>query len=134
VGVSPGGYRDGLIHAAENGDGGKSIVPLKRLWAYGNYTRYIRPGYVRVDTTGASGAYPLAFKGERDGKEQLVIVLINEKFSAQKITLNGDFSAYSTMEVHETSSYRDLANTYSGAVKTDVTLPMQSVITIVLTK
>ena len=134
VGVSPGGYRDGLIHATENGTGEKNIVPLKRLWAYGNYTRYIRPGYVRVDATGASGAYPLAFKGERDGKEQLVIVMINDKFTAQKITLNGDFSAYSAMEVHETSSYRDLANTYSGAVKTDVTLPMQSVITIVMTK
>ena len=134
VGVSPGGYRDGLIHATENGTGEKSIVPLKRLWAYGNYTRFIRPGFVRVDANGVKGAYPVAFKGERDGKQQLVIVLINEQFSSQFIELAGDFSAYSKMEIHETSTARDLARTYNGAVKTEVTLPMQSVITIVLSE
>ena len=134
VGVSPGGYRDGLIHATENGTGEKSILPLKRLWAYGNYTRFIRPGFVRVDANGVKDAYPVAFKGERDGKQQLVIVLINEQFSSQFIELAGDFSAYSKMEIHETSTARDLARTYNGAVKTDVTLPMQSVITIVLSE
>ena len=134
VGVSPGGYRDGLIHAVENGTGEKSIVPLKRLWAYGNYTRYIRPGFVRVDASGAKALSPVAFKGERDGKEQLVIVLINEAFQAQTVKLAGNFSAYTKMEIHETSTQRDLARTYNGAVKTDVTLPMQSVVTIVLSK
>ena len=134
VGVSPGGYRDGLIHATENGAGEISIVPLKRLWAYGNYTRFIRPGFVRVDVDGAKDFAPIAFTGEKDGKRQLIIVLINEKFTAQKITLDGEFSAYTTMQVHETSTYRDLAKTYAGAVKTEVTLPMQSVITIVLSE
>ena len=38
------------------------------------------------------------------------------------------------MEIHETSTQRDLARTYNGAVKTDVTLPMQSIVTIVLSK
>jgi len=134
VGVSPGGYRDGLIHATENGTGEKSIVPLKRLWAYGNYTRYIRPGFVRVDANGAKSLDPVAFKGERDGKQQLVIVLINEAYATQKVNLAGDFSAYATMQVHETSTNRDLARTYNGAVKTEVSLPMQSVITIVLSE
>ena len=134
VGVSPGGYRDGLIHAAENGTGEKSIVPLKRLWVYGNYTRYIRPGFVRVEASGAKGLDPVAFKGERDGKQQLVIVLINEDFRPQTVKLDGDFSAYSTMQVHETSANRDLARTYSGAVKDEITLPMQSVITIILSE
>ncbi len=134
VGVSPGGYRDGLIHAAENGTGEKSIVPLKRLWAYGNYTRYIRPGFVRVETSGAKGLDPVAFKGERDGKQQLVIVLINEDYRPQTVKLSGDFSAYATMQVHETSANRDLARTYSGAVKDEVTLPMQSVVTIVMSE
>ena len=134
VGVSPGGYRDGLIHATENGAGEKSIVPLKRLWAYGNYTRYIRPDFTRVEASGAKSLDPVAFKGERDGKQQLVIVLINEDYRAQTVRLNGDFSAYTTMQTHETSSARDLARTYSGAVKTEVTLPMQSVVTIVMSE
>ena len=134
VGVSPGGYRDGLIHATENGAGEISIVPLKRLWAYGNYTRYIRPGFTRVETTGAKAFSPVAFTGEKDGKRQLVIVLVNGEYNAEKVDLAGDFSAYTTMQVHETSTYRDLAKTYSGAVKTEHTLPMQSVITIVLSE
>lgn len=134
VGVSPGGYRDGLIHATENGAGEISIVPLKRLWAYGNYTRYIRPGFVRVDALGAKEAQPVAFKGERDGKQQLVIVLINDQYSSQHIQLSGDFSAYAAMQIHETSAARDLAKTYAGAVKTDITLPMQSVVTIVMSE
>ena len=132
VGVSPGGYRDGLIHAFESDVNGKSIVPLKRLWAYGNYTRFIRPGFVRVDTDGAGSVFPVAFKGERDGKQQLVIVLINEKDTEQSVTLEGDFTAYASMEIHETSTSRDLARTYTGAVNPEVIVPSQSVITIVL--
>ena len=131
VGVSPGGYRDGLIHATENGAGEISIVPLKRLWAYGNYTRYIRPGFTRVDVEGGKGLYPVAFTGEKDGKQQLVIVLINDQYTARKLTLEGDFSRYSTMQVHETSNYRDLAKTKEGAVETSLSVPAQSVITIV---
>ncbi|MBQ8555047.1 MAG: xylanase [Clostridia bacterium] len=134
VGVAPGGYHDGLIYASESGDGEVSIVPVKRLWAYGNYTRYIRPGFTRVDVSGNDSLRPVAFIGENDGKEQLVIVLINDQFSAQTAILEGDFSQYSSMTVHETSNYRDLARTYSGAVDTSVSVPMQSVITIVLSK
>jgi len=87
-----------------------------------------------VDANGAKSLDPVAFKGERDGKQQLVIVLINEAYATQKVNLAGDFSAYATMQVHETSTNRDLARTYNGAVKTEVSLPMQSVITIVLSE
>ena len=134
VGVAPGGYHDGLIYASQAGDGSISIVPLKRLWAYGNYTRFIRPGFTRGDVSGSKDLRPVAFKGENDGKEQLILVLINDKFTTQQAVLEGDFSAYSSMEIHETSNYRDLARTYKGAVKTEFSVPMQSVVTVVLTK
>ncbi len=134
VGVAPGGYRDGLIYATETGDGDISIVPLKRLWAYGNYTRYIRPGYTRVETSGAKNAFPVAFTGRNDkGEEQLIIVLINAEMKPQTIDLTG-IDGYSRMEIHETSNNRDLARTYQGAVQSSVTLPLQSVVTLVLSK
>lgn len=133
VGVAPGGYRDGLIYASESGDG-VSIVPLKRLWAYGNFTRYVRPGFTRVETKGAKNVYPCAFTGKNDkGQEQLVIVLINEDMKPQTVNLSG-IAGYSKMEIHETSASRDLARTYNGAVQESVTMPLQSVITVVLTK
>ena len=134
VGVAPGNYHDGLMYASEAGDGSISIVPVKRLWAYGNYTRFVRPGFTRVDVTGGSILRPVAFKGENGGKEQLVIVLINDSYTNQVVSLDGDFSGYTAMQIHETSNARDLARTYNGAVKTQFTVPMQSVVTIVLSK
>ncbi len=132
VGVAPGGYRDGLIYASESADG-VSIVPLKRLWAYGNYSRFVRPGFTRVGTSGAKNAFPCAFVGEKNGVEQLVIVLINEEMKPLTVDLAG-IDGYAKMEVHETSTNRDLARTYSGAVQSSVVLPLQSVVTVVLSK
>ena len=134
VAVSPRGYHDGVIHAWQEEDGGVQIMPLKRLWAYGNYTRFIRPGFVRVDVQGAETLLPVAFRGVRDGKQQLVLVLLNDRDEPQTASLEGDFSAYARMEIHETSASHDLACTYAGAVKTDVTVPARSVITIVLSE
>jgi O-glycosyl hydrolase len=134
VGVAPGGYRDGLIYATQAGDGSISIVPLKRLWSYGNYSRFIRPGFTRVDVKGGKKLYPVAFTGVKDGKQQLVVVVINDQFAAEQLNLKGDFSRYASMEVHETSNYRDLARTKRGAVETSLNIPPQSVITIVFSE
>jgi len=70
----------------------------------------------------------------RDGKEQLVLVVINEKFDPQTCNFSGDFSAYKTMEVYETSTQRDLARVKQGQVETSLTIPAQSVVTIVMSK
>nr|MBR4281323.1 xylanase [Clostridia bacterium] len=134
VGVAPGNYHDGLMYASQAGDGSISIVPVKRLWAYGNYTRYVRPGFTRVDVSGNDALFPVAFTGVNNGQEQLVIVLINDQLTAQTAVLEGDFSAYTSMQVHETSTNRDLARTYNGAVKTEIIVPLQSVVTIVMSK
>lgn len=134
VGVSPGGYRDGLMHASMNGAGEVSLVPLKRLWAYGNYTRYIRPGFTRVDIAGGEECHAVAFTGEEYGKRKLVVVLVNADKAEKKIELNGDFKAYNAIVAYETSANRDLVKITERVANTAFTLTPQSVTTIVFSE
>ena len=67
----------------------KSGGDTKRHWTLGNYSKFIRPGYVRVDITGApSGVLLSAFKGTGSA---VVIVAINKNASAVSvpITISG---------------------------------------------
>jgi O-glycosyl hydrolase len=55
--VSPYDYKDGLIfvdHRPDDGDYRES----KLLWALGNYSRFVRPGMVRVEVDRSDGAAP----------------------------------------------------------------------------
>ncbi|HEY5583152.1 MAG TPA: glycoside hydrolase [Ruminiclostridium sp.] len=81
----------------------------KRLYTLGNYSRFIRPGYVRVsaDSNPTSNVYLTAYKNPSDGK--FVIVAINNGGSNKSInfSLNG-FTATSVTS-YRTSSSENLA-------------------------
>lgn len=137
VGVAPGNYRDGLIYVNTSR---RAYKPAKRLWGYGNFTKFIRSGYVRV---AASNPYKdiynmksVAFTGTNDeGKEQLVIVMINrEEEKTVQLSLN-DQSRYATYEVYTTNEQYDLEMTASGEYKehTPFTIMGESIVTFVLT-
>jgi len=137
VGVAPGGYRDGLIYIDEKS---QKYRALKRLWSFGNYSRYVRPGYVRVDieadTRQQEKMLPTAFTGtNEDGEQELVMVFINEGVTAEEFVLEG-CEAYSRMKCYETSDERDLECVLEGEYSPDtvVTIPRLSVVTVVLGK
>jgi len=46
IAVSRYNFRDGLIYVNESE---REIIPIKRLWAMGNFSRFIRPGYRRFE-------------------------------------------------------------------------------------
>lgn len=46
--VSPYDYKDGLVYTDYRRTGQQNILPSKTLWALGNFSRFIRPGAVRV--------------------------------------------------------------------------------------
>ena len=137
VAVAPGGYRDGLIYIDEKS---QKFRALKRLWSFGNYSRYVRPGYVRVDiqadTREQEKMLPTAFTGvNEDGKEELVMVFINDSVTAQEFVLEG-CGDYDRIAVYETSDARDLECVLEDAFSADapVTVPEMSVVTVVLKK
>ncbi|MEO8903051.1 MAG: glycoside hydrolase [Polyangiaceae bacterium] len=59
----------------------------KRLWVMGNYARFVRPGYMRVSTSGTvpSGVLLTAYKSPADGT--VVMVAVNNNTSATPLSL-----------------------------------------------
>jgi glucuronoarabinoxylan endo-1,4-beta-xylanase len=62
-------------------------VWTKRLWVLGNYARFVRPGYMRVSTSGTmpSGVLVSAYQNPADGT--LAVVAINSNTSATPLSL-----------------------------------------------
>jgi len=135
VGVANGGYRDGLIYVSTSA---RACRPAKRLWAMGNFSKFIRPGYVRVDTShkykDILNLDTVAFTGiNKDGQEELVIVVINKEKEAKTIQMGlADFGKYNYYEVYTTNENRDLEMTQNGALEqySPMTLEAESIITI----
>ena len=133
VGAAPGGYRDGLIYVTEKTE---EIVPLKRLWAYGNYSRFIRPGYKRIHIEGTGLAdmlSPTGFIGiNEEKKKEIVMVFINE--SRDKKTLDLNFvqkQAFKKIEVFETSEENNLVKIDEGDFAEKIVLNKESITTLV---
>ena len=95
------GDNEGLLDSA-------SGVVSKRLYAIGNYSKFVRPGFYRIDATAnpRSGVYVSAFKNTSTGA--LVIVAINHNAwsIAQTFTVSGATIASVTPWV--TSAYVSL--------------------------
>lgn len=134
VAVANGGYRDGLIYVSTSA---RACRPAKRLWAMGNFSKFIRPGYVRVDTSHKYADIhdldTVAFTGvNKDGQEELVVVIIN-KGKERTIQMGlADFGKYTYYDVHTTNENRDLEMTASGTFEqyTSMTIEADSIVTI----
>lgn len=137
VGVAPGGYRDGLIYVNE---GKKTLNPLKRLWGYGNYSKFIRPGYQRVEVEDSTHKElkPVAFTGvNEEGKKELVLVVINQSDEIKKLLLDIQGAVeYTDISVYETSESSDLARRTKEkyGVGDAVEVSKQSITTIILSE
>jgi len=119
-------FRDGLIYVDPVK---KSFEETRRLRALGNWSRFIRPGARRVETTGGAGRHLLvsAFLNP-DGS--LCTVLVNRGRRSEAISLELTGKGYSRMTVHETSESRALEEVSAGSPG-EITLPAESVTTVV---
>ena len=112
-----GGYW-GLAVADHDKD---TIVLTKKYYAFGQFSRYIRPGMIMLKSTGNSMA---AFDKE---KGQLVIVAVNDTSSAQNYSF--DLSGFSetgasaqTIRTSNSENWKDIGNTAltGKSLKTDL--------------
>lgn len=64
--------------------------PSKRLWVMGNYSRFVRPGYVRVSATAAptSGVTLTAYYSSKDNKVVIVAANTNSSATSQAFSLS----------------------------------------------
>ncbi len=106
----------------------------KRLWAMGNYSRFVRPGWKRVGTSGTMPSGVLVSAYINPANNALSIVAINTNTSATPTSFYISGSAPCSLTAYETSATKDLAQGSDVAVsqsRVSVTLSAQSVTTFV---
>lgn len=125
---SGGYYPDGLVYVDyKNPD---NIQTSKRLWAMGNFSKFIQSGAKRVKVTEAQkDLLSVAFKNP-DGS--LAIVYVNQTSKNKKVNISA--AGYKNYSAYVTSANSDLKLAQSGtfALKNGVHIGAQSVVTVVL--
>ncbi len=124
LGVSAGDYKDGLVYISDiNGNMGGIpatkddglIYKSKMLWAMGNYSRFIRPGMIRVDaslsgiadaTAAATSMMISAYKNP--ATKELVVVVINMGTADEKIKLGGINFSSASLKTYTTDGTKEL--------------------------
>ena len=128
--VSPYDFKDGLVYIDKSKDGGE-IYESKLLWTLGNWSRFVRPGAIRitVESVNNSGIKMSAFKNP-DGK--IVVVAVNRQSEPKEAALYLPFVNIKKMEVFETSETRNLVKTMDSARMQNVLVSPFSVTTILI--
>jgi PKD repeat protein len=135
LGVTPYNYKDGLIKVNSDLDA-DSIQTSKVLWTLGHYSRFIRPGYIRVgldNVDNINGLMASAYKSSDDSK--LVLVTTNVGETAQSISFEiSDLpqgKSISSMSTYITNANNDLANSGITNFENDYQVPAKSIVTFV---
>jgi O-glycosyl hydrolase len=146
LGVSPSDYKDGLVYIADpagamgelpatKNDG--IVYKSKMLWALGNYSRFVRPGMIRVDAslsgiadaTAAATSLMISVYKNPTTKE-LVVVVINMGTTDDKIKLNGINFASGTLKTYTTDNNKELQFSTSNATA-NLNIGARSIVTFV---
>jgi len=128
--VSPYDYKDGLVYVDKNKADGE-YYESKMLWVLGNYSRFIRPGAVRVDAklAGAkSQANTLYIDTERN---QLITVAVNAGIEPVKIKLAAKGATIVSIRTYVTAAEQDLKPGNILSSDSDIILSPRSVTTLV---
>lgn len=130
VGVQGGATNSKLIRIS---DDKKQVIPSKRLWAFANWSRHVRPGAVRVGTSGGpSGARVSAFKNV-DGTVSVQIIQSGTGAGSVTVKVNGftakGVKAWLTDNSHDCDAQ---AATLGSDGTVGVNVPARSMVTVVL--
>jgi O-glycosyl hydrolase len=112
---------------------GSTVAPSGRLWAFANYSRYVRPGAVRIGATSSNGGVDLTAFKNTDGT--IAIVALNTLSSSDPITysLSGTGTPNgATVTPHLTNSSSNAAAQATTSVSGgafSATIPARSLVT-----
>ncbi len=105
----------------------------KRLYAVGQYSRFVRPDWIRVDAVAspASNVYMSAFKNPAGN--QVAVVAINTGTSIVALALTIDAGRFGSLTTYRTSASENLANVgaLTGGTTVNVSLAASSITTFV---
>lgn len=124
VGVQAGNTNSHMVHI-----NGAKVEASKRLWALGQWSRFVRPGAVRVGVSGGSGGLKTAAFRNVDGS--VAVVVINSGNAAKVgVKVQGRVSAKAWV-TDNTREIGELAATFADGVAS-VEVPSRSMATVVL--
>ena len=148
VGISRGDYKDGLIHVDDGASAGHSwgdanyckndgyIRETKTLWAFGNFSLFVKPGMVRVQIpeqnylSAATDVMLTAYKDVANKKMVVVAVNYGKSTRTYKLNLLGGTFKDNQMIPYTTSATSSLKK--GAAVKGDkIEIASRSVVTFV---
>ena len=117
---------------ADPKNGGR-LTDDKNLWVLGNYSRFIRPGYKRVNIEGADEMNALLGSSwlSPDSK-QLVTVLVNMSRSTRKIDLALSGNNIERVKAYVTDKDRNLEFDATLDDAANMEVPARSVVTVVM--
>jgi O-glycosyl hydrolase len=130
IAVSKYNFHDGLLYVALNDH---EITETKRLWAMGNFSRFVRPGYQLIGIESSLPALKTTAFQSADASK-FVIVFINNGEESVTVSLNGFPNDLTQLKAYQTSADLDLAEIFSGAGPQMFTLAPKSVTTFVYQK
>lgn len=140
-----GDYKDGLLHQYKDKEtGNDNIVDSKLLWALGNYSRFVRPGAVRIDVSeidesgnpvsdSATDPYGLMLSAYRNANGSIVLVAINYSDAARTFCVDLPSVGHKFTKLYQTSDaeYDNLSfKAVSFKKKQSIEIPAKSIITI----
>ncbi len=127
VGVQAGNTNSHMVHI-----NGQKVEASKRLWALGQWSRFVRPGAVRVGVSGASGSLKTA--GFRNGDGSVAVVVINSGNAANvavKVGAGVTVGEAKAWVTDNTRNVGELEAKFADGVAT-VNVPSRSMATVVL--
>lgn len=112
---------------------GGTLTADKNLWVLGNYSRFIRPGYQRIQLADDGDINALLGSAwlSPDGQEA-VVVLLNMKRSSRKVGLAMAESGIASVKAYVTDKDHDLELDASLQDASDMEIPARSVVTVVM--
>ena len=112
---------------------GGTLTADKNLWVLGNYSRFIRPGYQRIQLADDGDMNALLGSAwlSPDGQEA-VAVLLNMKRSSRKVGLAMAESGIASVKAYVTDKDHDLELDASLQDASDMEIPARSVVTVVM--
>lgn len=112
---------------------GGTLTADKNLWVLGNYSRFIRPGYKRLEVNGADELNGLmASSWLSPDAKTLVTVLVNMSRGSRKIDLSLSGSHVEDVKTYVTDKDRDLQYDATSSDASNMEIPARSVVTVVM--
>lgn len=140
--VSANDYKDGLVYIDRNKQNGE-VYESKMLWAVGNYSRFIRPGAVRLTVNRSDSLTPYATYDNLmasayllKDKQKVVFITINYSYKDRKVRLNVNGLTASNLSKFTsfiTSSKYDLSHQFTVNLGDTAVIPERSIVTLVAT-